>query len=266
MEFHFGRLLDHVHAAYLLDPDGNYVEAVYHGPLEKIRGFGRRHAGVMIVRSPVRSSLLQVLVFVPRRRLPTGRADRSGFGARSSVDRADGPRRRLRNRGSARRGEGSRRQADRRLRSLDRRRLDDRAPCDQSQRLREPLPIDHRRPPPLGKGNERRRVARGVRARPGSHRVVGRGAQPVGPRARSVLRRSGIEGRVRRPSLRDGGAAPPSRRAAGRAAPQAARGEAGDPDRRGARSPLSHEGAAAASGRLHRAASQGEARRRRPAA
>ena len=42
MRFHRGRLLDHVHlhtsgydAAFLLDPDGSDIEAVYHGPAKR---------------------------------------------------------------------------------------------------------------------------------------------------------------------------------------------------------------------------------------
>ena len=107
----------------------------------------------MWVRDPdVRPSLLQILVLLPRRSLPTGGADRSGRRPRPRLDRAHRSRRRLRNRRGARRGERGRRQADRRLRDLDRRRLDDRAPRHGSQGLRQPLSVDHRRPAPLGKG------------------------------------------------------------------------------------------------------------------
>jgi len=35
MQFHLGRLIDHVHlrvyGAFVLDPDGNNIEAVFHG-------------------------------------------------------------------------------------------------------------------------------------------------------------------------------------------------------------------------------------------
>ena len=40
MEFHFGRLIDHVHLRVkdlgdVLDPDGNNIEAVFHGPARR---------------------------------------------------------------------------------------------------------------------------------------------------------------------------------------------------------------------------------------